>query len=46
MTPPSTFPGLSSKHYYRPTMSPEGFDNPSHDSPLPPPPTVPEPQQP
>jgi len=45
MTPPSAFRGLSPMHYYRPTMLPEGSDNPSHDSPPPPPlDTEPEPQ--
>ena len=45
MAPPSAFHGLSSIYYYRPTMPPEGSDNPSHDSPPPSPPqTEPEPQ--
>jgi len=30
-------------HYYRLTMPPEGFDNPSHDN-LPPPPPLTEPE--
>jgi len=37
MTPPSTFRELSPMHHYQLTMPPEGFDNPSHDSPLTPP---------
>jgi len=42
MTSPSTFHGLSPMHYCRPTMPPEGFENPSHDNPPPPPTSEPE----